>query len=95
MPRILPVGGRGPYAVGIATEHIRTPVATVGEGAKATPSEEELWHLEVMAQVSTCTFFCFEGFICFSTRRLFAVSSGARFSLHLLLRSGAVAAGVS
>lgn len=44
MPRMLPIGGRGPYAVGIATEHIRAPVAT--------SSEEELWPLELMAQVS-------------------------------------------
>lgn len=53
MPRMLPVGGRGPYAVGIATEHIRTPVATVGDGdGNAFPSEEELWPLELMVQVS-------------------------------------------
>lgn len=53
MPRMLPVGGRGPYAVGIATEHIRTPVAAAVEGAQTTtPSEEELWPLELMAQVS-------------------------------------------
>lgn len=53
MPRMLPLGGRGPYAVGIATEHIRTPVAAVGEvDGNATPSEEELWPLELMAQVS-------------------------------------------
>ncbi|CAM9163702.1 unnamed protein product [Pylaiella littoralis] len=51
MPRLLPVGGRGPYAVGIATEHIRTPVAALGDGAKATASEEELWPLELMVQV--------------------------------------------
>eukprot|EP00903_Cladosiphon_okamuranus_P017572 g16185.t1 len=52
MPRMLPLGGRGPYAVGIATEHIRTPVAGVGEvGDNATPSEEDLWPLELMAQV--------------------------------------------
>lgn len=52
MPRMLPVGGRGPYAVGIATEHIRTPVAAPGEDGEATPAEEELWPLELMAQVS-------------------------------------------
>lgn len=51
LPRVLPVGGRGPYAVGIATEHIRTPVAAVGDDAKPSPSEEELWPLELMAQV--------------------------------------------
>lgn len=54
MPRILPIGGRGPYAVGIATEHIRTPVATVGEADGNTPSEGELWPLELMAQVGYC-----------------------------------------
>ena len=53
MPRILPLGGRGPYAVGIATEHIRTPVPAVGEAdGSAAPREEELWPLELMAQVS-------------------------------------------
>lgn len=53
MPRILPIGGRGPYAVGIATEHIRTPVATAGDGSDhASTSKEELWPLELMAQVS-------------------------------------------
>ncbi|CAB1111999.1 unnamed protein product [Ectocarpus sp. CCAP 1310/34] len=51
LPRVLPVGGRGPYAVGIATEHIRTPVAAAGDDAKSSPSEEELWPLELMAQV--------------------------------------------
>lgn len=59
MPRLLPVGGRGPYAVGIATEHIRTPVAALGDGAKATASEEELWPLELMVQVSQSPFFFF------------------------------------
>lgn len=60
MPRLLPVGGRGPYTVGIATEHIRTPVSAAGEGPKATPSEDELWPLELMAQVrKNPTFVCF------------------------------------
>lgn len=73
MPRILPVGGRGPYAVGIATEHIRTPVTAVGEGAQTIPSEEELWPLELMAQVSEIPTFYFicvviQGFsFCFPT----------------------------
>ncbi|CAM9464950.1 unnamed protein product [Hapterophycus canaliculatus] len=53
MPRLLPIGGRGPYAVGIATEHIRTPVAAVGDNFAngAAPSVEELWPLELMALV--------------------------------------------
>lgn len=52
VPQILPVGGRGPYAVGIATEHIRTPVATVSEGdGDSLPSEGEHRPLELMAQV--------------------------------------------
>lgn len=50
MPRLLPVGARGPYAVAVATEHIRTAVA--GKGASTEPQAEELWPLEVMAQVS-------------------------------------------
>eukprot|EP00904_Undaria_pinnatifida_P013309 jgi/Undpi1/9108/HiC_scaffold_26.g11566.m1 len=58
MPRLLPIGTRGPYAVAIATEHIRTVVA--GKDATAEPPVEELWPLEVMAQVfypveKTCT----------------------------------------
>lgn len=52
MPRLLPIGGRGPYAVGIATEHIRTPVAAVGDNNAAAPIVDELWPLELMAQVS-------------------------------------------
>ncbi|CAM9150551.1 unnamed protein product [Scytosiphon promiscuus] len=50
MPRLLPMGGRGPYAVGIATEHIRTPVGDNSTNG-ACPDVEELWPLELMAQV--------------------------------------------
>lgn len=50
MPRLLSVGGRGPYAVAITTEHIRTAVDV--DGAKTSAKEEELWPLELMAQVS-------------------------------------------
>lgn len=50
MPRLLPIGARGPYDVAIATEHIRTAVA--GKGASTESQAEELWPLEVMAQVS-------------------------------------------
>lgn len=49
MPRLLPIGGRGPYAVAIATEHIRTAVD--GDDAAIDASEKELWPLELMAQV--------------------------------------------
>ena len=49
MPRLLPIGARGPFAVAIATEHVRTAVA--GKGASTEPQAEELWPLEVMAQV--------------------------------------------
>lgn len=45
MPKLLPVGGRGPFAVGIATEHIRTPCPEM------ETFDEELWPLELMAQV--------------------------------------------
>lgn len=52
MPKLLPVGGRGPYAVGIATEHIRTPSSgTSANGTGAADKEAELWPLELMAQV--------------------------------------------
>lgn len=49
MPRLLPIGARGPFAVAIATEHIRTAVA--GKRGSTEPQSEELWPLEVMAQV--------------------------------------------
>lgn len=49
MPRLLPIGARGPFAVAIATEHIRTAVA--GKDASPEPQAEELWPLEIMAQV--------------------------------------------
>lgn len=52
MPRMLPIGGRGPYDVGIATEHIRTPVAAPVGDSEVAPAEEELWPLELMAQAS-------------------------------------------
>lgn len=56
MPKLLPVGGRGPYAVGIATEHVRTPSSGASTDEKdAQEKESELWPLELMAQVMVDT----------------------------------------
>lgn len=48
LPKLLPVHGRGPFEVAIATEHIRTPIAAIGA------KEDEQRPLELMAQVRCC-----------------------------------------
>ncbi|CAN0050669.1 unnamed protein product, partial [Choristocarpus tenellus] len=53
MPKLIPMGGRGPYAVGVVTEHFQTlpddaSVLTVGGGEEDSDPRP----LELMAQVS-------------------------------------------
>lgn len=49
MPCLFPIDARGPCAVAIATEHIRTTVDN--PGTKMAAGQEELRPLELMAQV--------------------------------------------
>lgn len=54
MPKLFPISARGPYAVAIATEHIRTPVEN--PGTKMAAGQEECRPLELMAQVVPAAF---------------------------------------
>ena len=50
---MLPVGSRGPFAVGIATEHIRHSHASINGDLLTTDTEEaDRWPLELMVQVT-------------------------------------------
>ncbi|CAM9457447.1 unnamed protein product [Ascophyllum nodosum] len=52
IPGMLPVGSRGPFAVGIATEHIRHSHASINGDLLTTDTEEaDRWPLELMVQV--------------------------------------------